>query len=197
MATRALRCELRAPKLLGAAVSRRPEGAEISQARVSVARPAAESESGGKIMLQPRMCNLRSYGSDPIAVMKTRRDGGDEASPFFETLSEYIESSKKSQDFEIISGRLAMIVFAATVTTEVVTGNSLFSKVDVQGIEEAVGVCVGAVALATMFAWFSSVRNRVGRMFTVTCSTFIDTLIDQIVDGLFYESELSDWSDDV
>jgi hypothetical protein len=30
-------------------------------------------------------------------------------SPFFETLSEYIESSKKSRDFEIISGRLAMV----------------------------------------------------------------------------------------
>lgn len=199
MATLALRCELRAPKLLAAAVSRRPEAAEIPPARVSVAKPAAavESESGGKIMLQPRMCNLRSYGSDPIAVIKTRRDGGDEASPFFETLSEYIESSKKSQDFEIISGRLAMIVFAATVTTEVVTGNSLFSKMDVQGIEEAIGVCVGAVAFAAIFAWFSSARSRVGRMFTVTCSTFIDTLIDQIVDGLFYESELSDWSDDV
>ena len=83
------------------------------------------------------------------------------------------------------------------MTTEVVTGNSLFNKMDVQGIEEAVGVCVGAVAFAAIFAWFSSARNRVGRMFTVTCSTFIDTLIDQIVDGLFYESELNDWSDDV
>ncbi|XP_024023639.1 stress enhanced protein 2, chloroplastic isoform X1 [Morus notabilis] len=188
-AARAIRCELRAPKT---ATYRRSEASSEVPTRISV----AESENG-KIMLQPRMCTLRSYGSDPIAVVKTRRDGGDGALPFFETLSEYIESSKKSQDFEIISGRLAMIVFAATVTTEVVTGNSLFRKMDLQGIEEAAGACLGAVTFAAIFAWFSSARNRVGRMFTFTCNTFIDSLIDQIVDGLFYESELTDWSDDI
>jgi len=48
-----------------------------------------------------------------------KKDGGDGggggsdvelASPFFETLTDYIESSKKSQDFETISGRLAMVI---------------------------------------------------------------------------------------
>lgn len=68
---------------------------------------------------------------------------------------------------------------------------------DLQGIAEAVGVCLGAVTCAAIFAWFSSARNRVGRIFTVSCNTFIDTLIDEIVDGLFYESELSDWSDEI
>ena len=68
----------------------------------------------GKIMLQPRLCTLRSYGQDGFGVVKTsaRKESGDHdeaVSPFFETLSEYIESSKKSQDFEIISGRLAMV----------------------------------------------------------------------------------------
>ncbi|OWM82259.1 stress enhanced protein 2, chloroplastic [Punica granatum] len=159
------------------------------------------SEGAGKIMLQPRLCTLRSYGSDrpPVgmAVIRTRKESCDEVSPFFETLSEYIESTKKSHDFEIISGRLAMIVFAATVTTEAVTGNSLFSKMDIQGIEEAAGLCLGAVTCAAVFAWFSSARNRVGRIFTVGCNTLIDSLIDQIVNGLFYESELSDWSDEI
>lgn len=62
-----------------------------------------------KIVLQPRLCTLRSYGPDRTGVIKTRRDGDDDVSPFFATLSEYIESSKKSHDFEIISGRLAMV----------------------------------------------------------------------------------------
>lgn len=92
---------------------------------------------------------------------------------------------------------LLQIVFVVTVTTEVVTGNSLFRKMDVVGIEKAAGVCLAAVTFAATFAWFSSARNRVGRIFTLTCSTFIDTLIDQIVDGLFYESDLTDWSDDL
>ncbi|KAJ8765662.1 hypothetical protein K2173_014784 [Erythroxylum novogranatense] len=145
-----------------------------------------------KVLLQPRLCTLRSYGEDRFGVVKSRKEGGDGASPFFETLSEYIESSKKSRDFEIISGRLAMVVFAATVGTEVVTGNSLFRKMDIQGIAEAAGVCLGAVTFAAIFAWFSSARNRVGRIFSVSCNSFIDSLIDEIVDGLFF-----DWSDDI
>lgn len=155
------------------------------------------SSDNGKIVLQPRLCTLRTYASDGMIKIKNSTNGEHiEVSPFFATLSDYIESSKKSQDFEIIFGRLAMIVFAATVTVEVVTGNSLFRKMELEGIAEAAGVCVGAVACAAVFAWFSSARNKVGRIFTVSCSTFIDSLIDQIVDGLFYE-EPSDWSDEI
>ncbi|XP_019197850.1 PREDICTED: stress enhanced protein 2, chloroplastic-like [Ipomoea nil] len=157
----------------------------------------------GKIVLQPRMCTLRSFGSDPVGVIKTKTgsvaagDDDEEVSPFFATLSDYIESSKKSQDFEIISGRLAMIVFAATVTTEVVTGNSLFRKMELQGIAEAAGVCLGAVSCAAIFAWFSSARSRVDRIFSLGCNTLIDSLIDQIVDGIFYDTDHNDWTDEI
>ncbi|KAK1553974.1 hypothetical protein Q3G72_006002 [Acer saccharum] len=98
--------------------------------RVGEASSSTSTEENGKTVLQPRLCTLRSYGSDKAAVIKTRRDGGgdDVSLPFFETLSEYIESSKESHEFEIISGRLAMMVFAATVGMEVVTGNSVESS---------------------------------------------------------------------
>lgn len=89
------------------------------------------------------------------------------------------------------------IVFAATVTMETVTGNSLFRKMELEGIAEAGGVCMGAVACAAVFAWFSSARTRVGRIFTSGCNTFIDSLIDHIVDGLFYETDSNDWSDEI
>lgn len=71
-----------------------------------------KNNNNNNIVLQPRLCTLRSYGSDKAGVIKTKRHGGDEASPFFETLSEYIDSSKQSHDFEIISGRLAMVGFS-------------------------------------------------------------------------------------
>lgn len=80
---------------------------------------------------------------------------------------------------------------------EVVTGNSLFRKMDLQGIAEAAGVCLGAVACAAAFAWFSSARNRVGQGFSIGCNSFIDSLIDQVVDGMFYETDLKDWTDDI
>lgn len=78
-----------------------------------------------------------------------------------------------------------------------VTGNSVFRKLDLVGIEEAGGVCVAAVASAAVFAWFSSNRSRVGRIFSVGCNGFIDSLIDNIFDGLFYDSDPGDWSDEI
>ncbi|XVF15083.1 hypothetical protein REPUB_Repub09cG0118700 [Reevesia pubescens] len=190
---RAIHCELLSGK--PGANTRRELGGQVSipVQRVKVGEP----DQNGKIVWQPRLCTLRSYGSDRGGVLKTRKEEGNEVSSFFENLSEYIESSKKSHDFEIISGRLAMIVFAATVTTEFVTGNSIFRKMDLKGIAEAVGVCLGAMTCAAAFAWLSSARNKVGRIFTVSCNSFIDSVIDQIVDGLFYESDPSDWSDDI
>ncbi|MED6133589.1 Septin-6 [Stylosanthes scabra] len=176
----------------------RPPQAPASQpgpVQISIPKPKLAEAEGTNIVLQPRLCTLRSYGSDPIGIIK--KDGIDDVSPFFATLSEYIENTKKSQDFEIISGRLAMMVFAATVTMEMVTGNSVFRKMDVEGITEAGGVCLGAVTCAALFAWFSSARNRVGKIFTVGCNSFIDSVIDQIVDGLFYETDPRDWLDEL
>jgi|UniRef100_A0A2K1ZR44 hypothetical protein len=49
---------------------------------------------------------------------------------------------------------------AATVTTDLVTGNSVVRKMDLQGIAEAVRVCLGAITCAAIFSWFSSARNR-------------------------------------
>ncbi|KAI3723106.1 hypothetical protein L2E82_34454 [Cichorium intybus] len=198
LAARSIVCNLKSEKSV---VQRDEPGAgqlpSLPVQKVRLTDTAAVRSESGKILLQPRVCTLRSYGSDRFGVMKMRSadDDGDEVSRFFDMLSEYIESSKKSQDFEIISGRLAMIVFAGTVTMEMVTGNSLFRKMDLQGIAEAAGVCLGVVVCAAAFAWFSGARNTVGGIFTVRCNTFIDSLIDQVVDGMFYETDLSDWPD--
>ncbi|KAL2521425.1 Stress enhanced protein 2 [Forsythia ovata] len=186
LAPRPVFCELKADK----------PAAPLQVQKVKLAELPTDN---GKIVLQPRLCTLRSYGGDRVGVIKVKNivNGEDQVSPFFETLSEYIDSSKKSQDFEIISGRLAMMVFAATVSIEMVTGNSIFTKLDLQGIVEAAGVCLAAVTSAAIIAWLSSARKRVGRMFTIRCNTFIDSLVDQIIDGLFYEIEPSDWSDEI
>jgi len=101
-AVRVTHCELRPAR--PAVRGREPSG----PVQVSIPKPKAVEPEGANtnIVLQPRLCTLRSYGSDRFGVIKS---GGDEVSPFFAALSDYIESSKKSQDFEIISGRLAMV----------------------------------------------------------------------------------------
>lgn len=70
--------------------------------------PLSLTEKNEKILLQPRLCTLRSYGTGTVIKTKTTADHG--YGQFFATLSEYIESSKNSHDFEIISGRLAMVI---------------------------------------------------------------------------------------
>jgi len=80
---------------------------------------------------------------------------------------------------------------------ELTTGSSLLKKLDTMEIEEAAGLCVAVVACAAAFAWASSARTRIGRMFTLGCNAFVDSLIDNIVEALFSESELQDWADDV
>ncbi|KAG2569141.1 stress enhanced protein 2, chloroplastic-like [Panicum virgatum] len=182
---------------------------ELAPEKVASSVPAPpKKRDAGKAVLQPRLCTLRSYGAGSGVV--TRRiltgaeegsgaadSGGSAASPFFASLADYIESSRKSQDFETISGRLAMVAFAAAVAVELTTGSSLFKKLDTMEIEEATGLCVAVVACAAAFAWASSARTRIGQMFTLGCNAFVDSLIDNIVEALFSESELQDWSDDI
>ncbi|KQJ84874.1 stress enhanced protein 2, chloroplastic [Brachypodium distachyon] len=170
-------------------------------------QPRRERDGGaGKIVLQPRLCTLRSYGAPGSGAAVTRRrlpgEGDDMevasgGAPFFASLADYIDSSRKSQDFETISGRLAMVAFAAAVAVEATTGDSLFRKLDAVEIEEAAGVCLAVVASAATFAWVSSARGRIGRMLTLGCNSFVDALIDNVVDALFSDGQLQDWSDDV
>ncbi|WOL15499.1 stress enhanced protein 2, chloroplastic [Canna indica] len=190
-AARAITCELGQRRATAAQSKKDPAPAPTVPARVRVAEPPAD---GGKIVLQPRLCTLRSYGAREGGVMRMAEQ---DPSPFFASLADYIENSRKSYQLEIVSGRLAMVAFAAAVSVEVVTGNSIFKKLDLQQIEEATGVCVAVVACAATFAWISSARTRIGQMITLGCNSFVDSLIDNIVEALFYDSELSDWSDEM
>uniref|UniRef100_J3N1D9 Uncharacterized protein n=1 Tax=Oryza brachyantha TaxID=4533 RepID=J3N1D9_ORYBR len=84
---------------------------------------ATQRDSGSeKIVLQPRLCTLRSYSAGSGLVARRRLVGeevigggadGAGSSPFFVSLADYIDSTRKSQNFEIISGRLAMVSFAS------------------------------------------------------------------------------------
>lgn len=80
-------------------------------------------------------------------------------------------------------------MFAATIGAELATGNSVFKKMDIEGIAEGLGACLAAITCAAGFAYSSSARKKVSRIFNVSCNAFIDALVDNIVDGLFYENE--------
>ena len=116
LAARPAFCQLNSVQKEAAAAA--AAGAQPQQAESLKISVPFQNMDAGKIVLQPRLCTLRSYASDRAGMITSNRsNGGDgfqngEVSRFFGTLSEYIESSKKSQDFEIISGRLAMVIFS-------------------------------------------------------------------------------------
>lgn len=89
------------------------------------------------------------------------------------------------------------IAFAGAVTVEAVTGSSIFGKMKVEGIVEAAGACLGAVVFAAAVAWVSTNKTRVGRIFTVKCNDIVDSLVDGVFDGMFSETELNDWTNDM
>ncbi|XP_078429632.1 stress enhanced protein 2 [Wolffia australiana] len=149
-----------------------------------------------KVVLQPRVANLRSYTSKEMASEALIKPDDGEISTFFASLADYIDSSRKSQDFETLSGRLAMVAFAGTVAVEAATGSSVFHKLDVREMAEGAAAVAAVVGCAAAFAAASSARSRIGRMIVLGYCSFVDALIDNLVDGLFYDSELSDWSDE-
>ncbi|CAM8900947.1 unnamed protein product [Rhodiola kirilowii] len=189
MAARALHCHL--PELKSAVGKRRSSlRTPVARHRPQIENNLSNNKKKKKIVLQPRLATLRSYGSDGGVTEQVS------VSPFVDKLFDYIDTTKKSHDFEIVSGRLAMIVFAATVTTEMLTGSSIFQKLDTQGIDEAALACFGAIGFAAVVAWVSIAQQRVGRLFDLTSNAFIDSVVDQIADGLFFGNEPSDWSDE-
>lgn len=88
------------------------------------------------------------------------------------------------------------VAFAGTVAVELATGSSVFRKLDLREMAEGAALCMAVVACAAAFAAASSARTRIGRMIELGYNNFVDAFIDNLVDGLFYDSELSDWSDE-
>ena len=62
-----------------------------------------------KIVLPPRLCTLREFGDGMVAVDDVDSASETNVSNFFQSLAANIELSAKVQDWEILSGRLAMV----------------------------------------------------------------------------------------
>lgn len=152
-------------------------------------RALADDNKDRKVVFPPRLCTLRAFADSGDNVMKPEPQP-DRMPSFFNSLAASIDHAAKFKDWEILSGRLAMIVFAAAINVELLTGNSLFHKMDMQKICEFGGICMASIVGAAGFAWASCAKTRVSDVFSDRCNKFVDTVIDQLVDGLFYEEEL-------
>lgn len=181
---------------------KRAEGLPVSvgKSKVSMAAEASESSisadssvqgeisaplsSGSKVILPPRMCTLREFGEGTIAV-----DSDARVSSFFESLAANIEFSSKIQHWEILSGRLAMMVFASALLLEAITGNSVFEKMDPQRILEVCGAILASVVVAAGFAIALQAKTRVAYTVSKGYENMMNGLIDNVFDSLLFDRE--------
>ncbi|RLN25068.1 hypothetical protein C2845_PM07G29620 [Panicum miliaceum] len=91
---------------------------------------------------------------------------------------------------------LLQVAFVAAVAVDLTTGCTLLKKLDKVEIVEAAGVCVAGghgplrrgvrVGLRP-----SSMRSRIGQMFTLGCNTSVDSLINNILAGALLQKKSS------
>ncbi|KAH7280987.1 hypothetical protein KP509_36G024100 [Ceratopteris richardii] len=140
--------------------------------------------SGSKVVLPPRICTLREFGEGMIAV-----DSNQEAPSFFEMLAANIEFSNNVQNWEILSGRLAMMVFASAVLVEAVTGNSVFEKMDPQRLLEIFGAILASAVIAAGFAVALQAKTKVAFTVSKGYERMLNALIDKVFDSLLFDEE--------
>ncbi|MCO5592528.1 hypothetical protein L7F22_046531 [Adiantum nelumboides] len=145
---------------------------------------SAPGLSGSKVILPPRMCSLREFGEGMISV-----DSDAKVSSFFELLAANIEFSYKVKDWEILSGRLAMMVFASAVLIEAITGNSVFEKMDPQRLLEICGAIFASVLVAAGFAVALQAKTRVAYTVSKGYKSMMNALIDNVFDSLLFDRE--------
>ncbi|KAI5063734.1 hypothetical protein GOP47_0022281 [Adiantum capillus-veneris] len=167
-------------------VSMAAEGSEASASSDSKSQGeiAAPLLSSSKVTLPPRMCSLREFGEGMVAV-----DSDAKVSNFFELLAANIELSYKVQDWEILSGRLAMMVFASAVLIEAITGNSVFEKMDPQRVLEIFGAIFASVFVAAGFAIALQAKTRVAYTVSKGYENMMNSLIDNVFDSLLFDRE--------
>lgn len=146
--------------------------------------PFVAASPGPKVNLPPRMCTLREFGEGMVAV-----DSDAQVSTFFQSLAANIEFSAKVQDWEILSGRLAMMVFASAVLVEAVTGNSVFEKMDPQRLLEVCAAVLASIFVAAGFAVALQAKTRVAYTVSKGYENLMNTLIDNVIDSLLFDRE--------
>jgi hypothetical protein len=129
------------------------------------------------------MCTLRAFGDGGEGVMS-----GLEGS-LFELVAANVQAAAQLRSFEILSGRLAMMAFFLAIAVELVTGNSVFKGIDVKQLAEFAALSALATLSAAAFAFAWRARSDVAKSLSKGAIDLVDSALDKVVDGLFYDEE--------
>lgn len=158
-----------------------------AEVKLSLPRSSIVDGYGPKVNLPPRICTLREFrkfGEEIFAV-----ESDEALSAFFKSLAASIEFSAKIQDWEILSGRLAMIVFVSAVLVEALTGNSVFQKLDPQRLLEIFTAVVFSIFGAAAYALAWQAKGHVPYKMSEGYEYLINAMIDKVIDDLLFDDE--------
>jgi hypothetical protein len=107
----------------------------------------------------------------------------------FELVAANVQAAAQLRSFEILSGRLAMMAFFLAIAVELVTGNSVFKGIDVKQLAEFAALSALATLSAGAFAFAWRARSDVAKSLSKGAIDLVDSALDKVVDGLFYDEE--------
>lgn len=131
----------------------------------------------------PKFTTLRPFGEAGAGVM-TGLEGS-----LFELLAANIEATADLKRFETLSGRLAMMAFFVAIGVEITTGNSVFKGIDVKELGQFAAFAGVATVTAAGFAFAWRSRSDVASSLSKGALKLLDTAVDNVIDGLFYDDE--------
>eukprot|EP00897_Mesotaenium_endlicherianum_P005972 jgi/Mesen1/5402/ME000268S04598 len=146
----------------------------------------------------PRICTLREFSEQSDVIDVNQSGVADMAREMnvANLLAASVEASAQMNSFETFSGRLAMMGFATALSVECVTGNSVFSGIDVEGLGKILALCLLAAGGAAGFAFAWRSKNRAAGLLASGCQHFMDSAVDKAMEGLFFEeTERQPWKE--
>lgn len=175
--------------------------------RFQVPRASVASDAGGSSVNTldvPRLCTLQEFkefseGGEPsMSVARPRGESTSEGVKFYDLLVANARATVQVENFETLSGRLAMMAFALALGNEFVTGNSVFSGIDVESLFKVMGCCALIALSAAGLAFAKRGKVQVASLLTNSCKNVLDFAVDSVIEGLFFEDSdsIAPWSDD-
>eukprot|EP00270_Netrium_digitus_P016481 TRINITY_DN5920_c0_g1_i5.p1 TRINITY_DN5920_c0_g1~~TRINITY_DN5920_c0_g1_i5.p1 ORF type:complete len:208 (-),score=26.10 TRINITY_DN5920_c0_g1_i5:320-943(-) len=143
----------------------------------------------------PRICNLREF-SESAAQQSAglTRDLAAEDMPLSSLIMATVEAGAQAKDFETLSGRLAMIGFATALSCELITVNSVFTGLDVQGLRNILLLSFLAAAGVGGFAFAWRSKRHVADVLSSSTRSFLDSTLDSVIEGAFFDEwEATPW----
>lgn len=153
----------------------------------------------------PRLCTLQEFkelseGGDLLASTSTARrsEPTSNSLKFYDLLVANARATVQVEDFETLSGRLAMLGLATALGNEFLTGHSLFSGIDVESLGKVLCCCALIAVSAAGLAVAKRGKAQVASLLTTGCKNVVDFAVDRVIEGLFFDDSdaVAAWKDD-